>query len=574
MDHQSADALRRGLPGYTQEFRLRDANGAIHWMHGDVRIQQLNKNQYEVIGLTRDITEYKQTEDALRESEERFRSLYENAFIGIYRTTPDGRILMANPAALRMLNFNSFEELASRNLERDGFEPVYSRKEFRERIERDGSITGWERTWIRKDGSTIYVRESTKAIRDENGKILYDDGTFEDITEIKRSEVALKDSEERFRKLVEGAPAAVIILSGTGEVRYANSMSLKLFGYKKVSDYLSLKMLDSIAPESRDLVIERFRLRAQGVSIPDQFEIVGLRTDGTKFPMHVAVSVIRLGNEDMTLNFISDITERRHAEELIRESEERFRILIECAPAAVIILSTTGEIRYANSMTIKMFGYRGEDDYHRLNILDYIAPESRKLITDRFRLHAQGVPLPNQYEIMGIRADGTRFPIHVAASHIQLRGEDLGLNFVNDISGLKRIEEALRESETKYRDMVEQISDVMFEIDINGKFTYISPAVEALGGYKQEDMLGHFIYEFLDPDFIPKIKEQFVKVIAGNLEPAEYRIKNKAGEYQWIRSSSRPILEERPACWYARCVNRDNCKETSGRIVNLLSHDY
>lgn len=144
-----------------------------------------------------DITKRKQTEDALIQSEERFRSLYESATIGIYRTTPDGYILMANKAAVRMLGYKSFNELARRNLEKDGFEPSYSRNDFRERIEREGTVIGLESAWLRKDGSVLHIRESARAIRDTNGKTIYYDGTFEDITESKNYERQLKLAKEK-----------------------------------------------------------------------------------------------------------------------------------------------------------------------------------------------------------------------------------------------------------------------------------------------------------------------------------------------------------------------------------------
>jgi len=144
-----------------------------------------------------------QAEQALRESEERFRSLYENATIGLYRTTPEGRILMANPAAVRMLGYHSFDELAQRDLEKEGFEPSYRRSEFRWRLESAGVVMGLESAWIRQDGTTIFVRESARAIRDEQGQILYYDGTFEDITERKQAEEALRHYADENARLLE-----------------------------------------------------------------------------------------------------------------------------------------------------------------------------------------------------------------------------------------------------------------------------------------------------------------------------------------------------------------------------------
>lgn len=125
---------------------------------------------------------------SLRESEERFHSFFDNSNAGIYRTAPDGRIHLANPALVRMLGYSSFADLGDKNLNKTGFEPSYPRTQFIAKIEKDGEVKGLESVWKRKDGSTIIVRESARAIRDARGKTLFYDGIVEDITEIKRSE--------------------------------------------------------------------------------------------------------------------------------------------------------------------------------------------------------------------------------------------------------------------------------------------------------------------------------------------------------------------------------------------------
>ena len=148
------------------------------------------------LSINRDITERKRAEEVLRESEERFRELYENATIGIFRTTPDGNILLANPALVKILGYTSFQKLAERNLEKDGFEPSYQRKEFLEKIERDGEVHGYDSKWIRRDGKAIFVLESARAIRDSQGKTLYYDGTVEDITERRQMEEGLRQMQK------------------------------------------------------------------------------------------------------------------------------------------------------------------------------------------------------------------------------------------------------------------------------------------------------------------------------------------------------------------------------------------
>ncbi|MFQ5868397.1 MAG: GAF domain-containing protein [Candidatus Zixiibacteriota bacterium] len=125
----------------------------------------------------------KREQEALQESAERYRRVFEDSPMGLYRTTPDGRILMANPALLKMLGYSSFDELSKRNLEQSGFGPEYPRSMFVNLIETKGEVVGLESAWIRADGSTLYVRENARAIRDGDGNTLYYEGSVEDITE-------------------------------------------------------------------------------------------------------------------------------------------------------------------------------------------------------------------------------------------------------------------------------------------------------------------------------------------------------------------------------------------------------
>jgi len=126
--------------------------------------------------------------DSISSKEERFKTFFENAQVGIYRTTPDGRILAANPAFLQIVGFSSVEDLATRNLEREGFSPNTPRQIFKDRIEKEGEIRDLEGEWIRKDGSLVYVSENARAIWDDDGVIKFYEGTVIDITERRQSE--------------------------------------------------------------------------------------------------------------------------------------------------------------------------------------------------------------------------------------------------------------------------------------------------------------------------------------------------------------------------------------------------
>ncbi len=171
------------------DFRGLRKDGSVCWLEAHAsRIEYEGRPAIQAAYV--DITNHKLAEESLRASEDRYRSIFDNAVIGIYRTTPDGRILAANPALVRMLGYGSFAELAERNLEEGGFEAGYSRTSFKQQIETEGKVTGLESAWTRQDGSTMHVRESATAIRDEAGNIRCYEGTIEDITERKHAEAA------------------------------------------------------------------------------------------------------------------------------------------------------------------------------------------------------------------------------------------------------------------------------------------------------------------------------------------------------------------------------------------------
>jgi len=181
----------------------------------EASVHYLKDEQGKLSVFVRDITERSRAEARLRESEERFRTLVENSTMGLYRTTPDGRIQLANPALVRMLGYSSFEDLSTRNLEEQGFEPLYPRTQFVENIEKDGEVKGLESAWKRKDGTIIFVRESAHAIRNSQAKTLYYEGTVEDITERKRAdgELVLANKELAFQNEEKEKRAAELVLA-------------------------------------------------------------------------------------------------------------------------------------------------------------------------------------------------------------------------------------------------------------------------------------------------------------------------------------------------------------------------
>lgn len=166
-------------------YRIRDAEGEERWVWEQGRWIYGQDGQAQMLeGFITDITDRKTAERALWEKEEHYRNLFENMPMGVYRTNPEGQVLMANPFLVRMVGYDSLQELQRVNLEvQDVYGPGHSRSRFRELMERDGMVRAMESEWRRKDGSIIYVRENAISIKDRSGKTLYYEGTVEDVTE-------------------------------------------------------------------------------------------------------------------------------------------------------------------------------------------------------------------------------------------------------------------------------------------------------------------------------------------------------------------------------------------------------
>ena len=174
----------------------------------------------------------RQFDDVVR-SEQRYRDLFENAQVGIYRTTPDGEIVLANPAIVRLLGYDDLDDLRSRDLEREGYHPRYARRAYREMLERDSKVSGYEAIWRKRDGSLIHVRENASAVLDDDGHVVAYEGTVEDITRRKQYEQDLSAEKERLDITLRSIAEAVIATDTEGLVSLMNDRAQTLTGWPR-----------------------------------------------------------------------------------------------------------------------------------------------------------------------------------------------------------------------------------------------------------------------------------------------------------------------------------------------------
>ena len=192
-------------------------DGTIFPVESSVNMIEMNgQNYYQAI--IRDITGRKKIEGELRKSEEEFRTLYNDSIMGMYRTTPDGIILKVNNALVRMLGFESAEELIERNLEKGDFYSDKPRTIFLKTIIENGEVRNFESVWIKKDGTEIFVRENAIAIKGENGDIIYFDGSVEDVTEYIKAQKIIREKEAKYKRLHESIMDAFIMVDMNGNL--------------------------------------------------------------------------------------------------------------------------------------------------------------------------------------------------------------------------------------------------------------------------------------------------------------------------------------------------------------------
>jgi PAS domain S-box-containing protein len=304
------------------EIRLRHKDGSEVWVNV-VCCQVLDsKGEFAGrVGVFSNTTARKRAERALRESEQRYHDLFAHASVGIYRTTGDGLISMANDALVSMLGYTSFEELTGQNLDEEGCGPIYQREAFRAQLERDGETRGVESAWKRRDGSVLFVRENAKVVRDPAGKILFFEGTVEDITERKSAEEKLQQSEARLRSLIDNAPYGIYQCDPRADSFLdVNPALVEMLGYSSKQELLEIGISQGLYGDRGECDAFVQECRLNGLSESD---ITWKRKDGKPLRVRVRGRQSRMSDDGLRLEvFVEDISGRAELEQQLRQAQK------------------------------------------------------------------------------------------------------------------------------------------------------------------------------------------------------------------------------------------------------------
>ena len=488
-------------------------------------------------GIVRDISVRKAAEAALAGSEARFRLLFESSPAGITFSTGSDGIEQVNPTMLRMLG-RSEDEVVGKILA-DFSDDSYERPrtDSRARImSGETETTVAERLLRRANGDPLWVQITAAAFRDEHGTAVGIISTVEDITVRKAAEERLAESEARLRAMLESAPIGMTWSTPGEPMQTANPKLREILG-RTDEEIAGHRLSDFAAPgtQPRDGTTQ---ILAEGPSEAVTEERHLLRGDGTAIWVAVTASAVRQpgGTLNGVLRMVEDITERREAEEELRASEERFRVLIESAPVGILVSTESGNTSLANPALGRMLGIEPSQILGK-RLTDYWYPGYEQEEGGSRATLLSGEADRLQYQRLLERADGAPLWVNVAASAIgSPNGPRLVMRVLEDITERKQAEEALRESEERFRVLFDSSSVGMTVSPVEGGTTQANPALARMLGVETSSIIGKILSDYWYPGYEQRDTSSSLPLIAGEAEQVRYeRLLQRAdGAPVWV----------------------------------------
>ena len=490
------------------EFRHRRNDGSIRDVDVFSSIIKIgNKNVLH--SIIHDITEQKQTEDALLESQHLFQTLAQVSPVGIFRTNADGETTYVNP---------KWSELSGLTLEEAaGLKWLNTvHPDDRERLNENwlSDFTSQKKSsseyrFLRSDGSIAWVMGNAVPELIDNEIVGYI-GTITDITDRKRAEMDLRESEEKFKAIYQNSNDAIMLLNKDGFFD-CNPQTLKIFKVNKKEEFIKFLPAELSPPFQPDGK-NSFEAAEKNISIAYQegynrFDWVHRRVNGEVFYVEVLLSTFDLKGERVLQATVRDITERKRVSEVLKESEEKYHRIFENIQDMYYETTMDGTIlEISPAIEILSKGlYHREDLIGNLMINFYSDANERAVLLSNLKERGS----VSDFEIMLRNRDGSQIPCSISSKitlDAQGKPEKI-IGSVHDITERKQAENALKESEEKFRSTMENSADAIFITDLQGKYTYTNKAVTVLLGYTSQEMMSKTIL-----DIIPSKTEKYIDI--------------------------------------------------------------
>ena len=504
------------------------------------------------VAVFRDITAAKRTDEALRDSQERYRLLVTKASDIIYRTDASGRFTFVNPVAMRIMKYTEPELLGRRFIEliHPDHQPAAERFYGRQFIRKQPS-TYYEFLALAKDGSEVWIGQNVQVLLEE-GTVVGFQAVARDITDRKRAEEARLESEERLRSIVQSTGDAIILMDTRGQVAFWNSGAEKIFGY--TAEQMLGQPVTRIIPqrfrEAHQRGVERVAAAGRLTLQADMFELIGLRKDGTEFPLEFSLAAWTAKSTLFITGIIRDISDRRQAESALRDSEERFRAIMDNSPALIFIKDLAGRYLQANRQ-FEIISHLSHEDLVGKTDEEVFPPEQAAVFrgNDRKVLEA-GAPM--RFEESALHDDGLHTSIVVKFPLRNAQNRCYALcGIATDITDRKRAEEARQQLAKDRLLLLESTGEGIYGIDRQGRCTFINSAAARMLGSLPEALLGQDMHErihhsFPDSTTYPRATCRIQKTLEGGkgckVDDEVYW--RKDGTAFPVEYSSFPIIED------------------------------
>ncbi len=473
------------------------------------------------VSVQRDSSRRRAVEEELRESEEKYRMLLDGVRdYAIFMIDPKGLVLSWNAGAERTKGYPA-GEILGRNFA-CFFPPEDVQRGWPEELLRMTAASGRHEEQairMRRDGSQFLAHVTLAALHDREGKL-------RGFSEISHDLSASKESEARYRGLLEAAPDAMVVVNTGGEIVLLNVQAEKQFGYRR--DELVGQPVKRLIPEgfAERLIADGTRTAAEALAqqIGTGIELIGRRKNGSAFPIEIMLSPLEGAEGILVTAAIRDISVRKAAEEHLAQMEGRYRGLLEAAPDAMVVVNTGGEIVLLNLQAEKQFGYHRDELVGQQ--VKNIIPQgfAERLIADGTRTAAEALAqqIGTGIELIGLRKDGTEFPIELMLSPLEGAEGILVTAAIRDISVRKAAEAHLAQMEGRYRGLLEAAPDAMVVVDTGGEIVLLNLQAEKQFGYHRDELVGQQVKNIIPEGFAERL-------IADALRSAEVALAQQIG---------------------------------------------